>query len=62
MALIFITIAFVIGMLWVISNIRISNYYKKTMENYYSTRYELERYKEDYRYLARAIENRDKEN
>ena len=62
MALIFITIAFVIGMLWVISNIRISNYYKKTMGNYYSTRHELERYKEDYRYLARAIENRDKEN
>ena len=62
MALIFIIIAFVIGMLWVISNIRISNYYKKTMEDYYRTRNELERYKEDYRYLARAIENQDKEN
>ena len=62
MALIFIIIAFVIGMLWVISNIRISNYYKKTMEDYYRTRNELEMYKDDYRYLARAIENRDKEN
>jgi hypothetical protein len=62
MALIFITIAFVIGMLWVISNIRVSNYYKEAMEDYNRVQYELEKYKEDYRYLVHTIENRDKEN
>ena len=62
MALIFIIIAFVIGMLWVISNIRVSNYYKEAMEDYNRVQYELEKYKEDYRYLVHTIENRDKEN
>lgn len=62
MALIFIIIAFVIGVLWVISNIRISGYYKKTMEDYHRVQYELEKYKEDYRYLVRTIEDRNKEN
>ena len=60
MALIFIIIAFVIGMLWVISNIRVSNYYKEAMEDYNRVQYELEKYKEDYRYLVHTIENRDK--
>lgn len=62
MALIFITIAFVIGMLWVISNIRVSNYYEEAMEDYRRVQYELEKYKEDYRYLVHTIENRNKEN
>ena len=62
MALIFITIAFVIGMLWVISNIRVSNYYEEAMEDYNRVQYELEKYKEDYRYLVHTIENRNKEN
>lgn len=62
MALIFIIIAFVIGMLLVISNIRVSNYYKEAMEDYNRVQYELEKYKEDYRYLVHTIENRDKEN
>lgn len=62
MALIFITIAFVIGMLWVISNIRVFNYYEEAMEDYHQVQYELEKYKEDYRYLVHTIENRNKEN
>lgn len=49
-------------MLWVISNIRVSNYYKEAMEDYNRVQYELEKYKEDYRYLVHTIENRDKEN
>lgn len=59
MALIFIVIAFFIGVLWVISNIRISSYYKEAMEDYHRVQYELEKYKEDYRYLVRAIEKRE---
>jgi len=62
MALIFIIIAFVIGMLLVISNIRVSSYYKEAMEDYHRVQYELEKYKEDYRYLVHTIENRNKEN
>lgn len=62
MALIFIVIAFFIGVLWVISNIRISSYYKEAMEDYHRVQYELEKYKEDYRYLVHTIENRNKEN
>ena len=62
MALIFIIIAFVIGMLWVISNIRISSYYKEAMEDYHRVQYELKKCKEDYRYLVHTIENRNKEN
>ena len=60
MALLFIVVAFFIGALWVISNIRISSYYKEAMEDYHRVQYELERYKEDYRYLVRAIEKREK--
>lgn len=62
MALLFIVIAFFIGALWVISNIRISNYYKESMEDYHRVQYELEKYKEDYRHLVHTIENRNKEN
>lgn len=59
-ALLFIVIAFLIGVLWVISNIRISNCYKEAMEDYHRVQYELEKYKEDYRNLVRAIEKREK--
>lgn len=62
MALIFIIIAFVIGMLRVISNIRVSSYYKEAMEDYRRVQYKLEKYKEDYRYLVHTIKNRNKEN
>lgn len=58
-ALLFIVVAFLIGALWVISNIRISSYYKEAMEDYHRVQYELEKYKEDYRYLVRAIEKRE---
>lgn len=59
-ALLFIAIASIIGTAWVVSNIRIANYYKRAIEDYNRVQYELEQYKKNYRDLARTIETREK--
>ena len=51
-----------VGSMALISNIRVFNYYEEAMEDYHRVQYELEKYKEDYRYLVHTIENRNKEN